>query len=62
MKAANLGITLGQPSLYVGHTNILLLSRNDFPSQGWSEGHIVERYISRYSDAIFFSGQGTGGR
>jgi hypothetical protein len=35
MKVANLGITLDQPSLYVGHTNVLLLSDNDFPSQGW---------------------------
>jgi hypothetical protein len=34
MKAVKLGITLGQPSLYVGHTNILLLSGIDFPSKG----------------------------
>jgi hypothetical protein len=54
MKAATLGITLGQPSLYVGHTNILLLSGNNFPSQGWSEGHIEERHIWRYLDAGFF--------
>jgi hypothetical protein len=58
MKAANLGITLGQPSLYVGHTNVLLLSGNDFPSQGCSEGHIEERHIWRYSDAGFFSDEG----
>jgi hypothetical protein len=45
MKAANLGITLGQPSLYVEQTNLLLLRDNDFPSQGWSEGHIEERHI-----------------
>jgi hypothetical protein len=57
MKAANLGITLGKPSLYMGHTNILLLSGNDFPSQGWSEGHIEERHIWRYSDARFFTGE-----
>jgi hypothetical protein len=54
MKAATLGITLGQPSLYVGHTNILLLSGNNFPSQGWSEGHIEERHIWRYLYARFF--------
>jgi hypothetical protein len=58
MKTANLGITLGQHSLYVGHTNILLLSLNDFPSQGWSEGQIEERYIWRYLDAGIFSGAG----
>jgi hypothetical protein len=58
MKAANLGTTLSQPSLYVRHTNILLLSGNDFPSQGCSEGHIVERHIWRYSDAKLFSSQG----
>jgi hypothetical protein len=58
MKAANLGITLSQPSFYVGHTNILLMSGNDFPSQGWSEGHIEERRIWRYSVARFFTGQG----
>jgi hypothetical protein len=57
MKAANLGVTLGQPSLYVGHTNILLLSSNDFPFEGWSEGHIEERHIWRYSDAGFFIGE-----
>jgi hypothetical protein len=45
MKAANHGITLRHSSLYVGHTNVLLLSGNDFPSQGWSEGHIVEKHI-----------------
>jgi hypothetical protein len=45
MKAANFGTTLGQPSLYVGHTNILLLGGNDFPSQGWSEGHVEETYL-----------------
>jgi hypothetical protein len=45
MEIPILGITLGQPSLDVGHTNILLLSGNDFPSQGWSEGHIEERYM-----------------
>jgi hypothetical protein len=55
MEAANLGNTLDQPSLYVGCTNILLLSDNDFPSQGWSEGHIEERHIWRYSDARFFT-------
>jgi hypothetical protein len=45
MEIPILGITLGQPSLDVGHTNILLLSGNDFPSQGWSEVHIEERYM-----------------
>jgi hypothetical protein len=45
MEVANLGITLSQPSLDVGHTNILLLSGNDFPSQGCNEGRIEERYI-----------------
>jgi hypothetical protein len=58
MKEPNLRITLGQPSLYVGHTNILLLSDNDFPSQGWGEGHIEERQIWRYSNARFFTDQG----
>jgi hypothetical protein len=42
MEIATLEITLGQPSLDVGHNNILLLSGNDFPFQGWSEGHIEE--------------------
>jgi hypothetical protein len=31
METTNLGITLSQPSLDVGYTNILLLTGNDFP-------------------------------
>jgi hypothetical protein len=58
MKVANLWITLDQPSLYVRHTNILLLRGNDFPSQGWSDSHIEEGHIWRYSDDRFFFGQG----
>jgi hypothetical protein len=58
MKIVNNGITLGKPSLDVGYSNILLLSGNDFPSQGWSEGHIEEGYVWGYSDAGFFSDEG----
>jgi hypothetical protein len=58
METANFGITLSQSSLDVGHTNILLLSGNDFPSQGWSEGYIEESYVWMYLDAGFFSGEG----
>jgi hypothetical protein len=51
MKAANLGITLGQSFVYVGQINILLLRINNLPSQGWSEGHNDGRHILRYLDA-----------
>jgi hypothetical protein len=58
METTNLGITLSQPSLDVGYTNILLLTDNDSPPpQGWGEGHTVECYVWRYSDARFFSGE-----
>jgi hypothetical protein len=60
METTNLGIILGQPALDVGNTNILLLSGNDFHSQGRDEGHIVECYVWRYSDVGFFSGDVNG--
>jgi hypothetical protein len=33
---------------------IIALSCNDFPSQHWGEGHIIQSPVRRYSNAGFF--------
>jgi hypothetical protein len=54
VKIVDLRVTFSQPSLNVCDSHIDALSCNDFPSQHWSEGHIILSHDRGYSNARFF--------